>query len=116
MLIFVFALCYGLDEFYTVAKIIPTEQQEIFKLTKLETKVLGLLKKENIKEIRIRFNQQLRGEIIIESVNYANPDMLIKNVHDILERGKYSTIKIVQEDGHIKIFEEAVREKIRNIN
>jgi hypothetical protein len=105
-----------LDEFYTVAKIIPTEQQEIFKLTKLETKVLGLLKKENIKEIRIRFNQQLRGDIIIESVNYANPDLLIKNIHDILERGKYSTIKIVQEDGHLKIFEEVVREKIRNIN
>jgi hypothetical protein len=46
----------------------------------------------------------------------VNPDMLIKNVHDILERGKYSTIKIVQEDGHLKIFEEVVREKIRNIN
>jgi hypothetical protein len=39
--------------------------------------------------------------------------MVIKNVNEILERGKYSTIKIVQEDGHIKIFEEVVREKIK---
>ena len=73
-----------------------------------------MVKKENIKEIRIRFNQQLKGEIIIEQVNYVNPDMLLKNVHQILERGKYSTIKIVQEDGRIKIFEEVIKEKIKN--
>ena len=103
-----------LDEFYENPKIKSPEQQQICNLTKLETKVLGLLRKENIKEIKIRFNQQLRGEIIIEHVNYANPDIVIKNVNEILERGKYSTIKIVQEDGHIKIFEETVREKIKN--
>jgi uncharacterized protein YnzC (UPF0291/DUF896 family) len=103
-----------LDEFYDNPKIKPSEQQQVCNLTKLETKVLGLLRKENIKEIRIRFNQQLKGEIIIEQVNYVNPDMLLKNVHQILERGKYSTIKIVQEDGRIKIFEEVIKEKIKN--
>ena len=103
-----------LDEFYDNPKIKLAEQQQVCNLTKLETKVLGLLRKENIKEIRIRFNQQLRGEIIIEHVNYVNPDMLIKNVQDILQRGKYSTIKIVQEDGHLKIFEEVIKEKVIN--
>lgn len=103
-----------LDEFYDNPKIKLAEQQQVCNLTKLETKVLGLLRKENIKEIRIRFNQQLRGEIIIEHVNYVNPGMLIKNVQDILQRGKYSTIKIVQEDGHLKIFEEVIKEKIIN--
>jgi uncharacterized protein YnzC (UPF0291/DUF896 family) len=105
-----------LDDFYDNPKIKLAEQQQVCNLTKLETKVLGLLRKENIKEIRIRFNQQLKGEIIIEHVNYVNPDMLLKNVHQILERGKYSTIKIVQEDGRIKIFEEVIKEKIKNIN
>ena len=103
-----------LDEFYDNPKIKLAEQQQVCNLTKLETKVLGLLKKENIKEIRIRFNQQLRGEIIIEHVNYVNPAMLLKNVQDILQRGKYSTIKIVQEDGHLKIFEEVIKEKVIN--
>ena len=103
-----------LDEFYDNPKIKLAEQQQVCNLTKLETKVLGLLRKENIKEIRIRFNQQLRGEIIIEHVNYVNPGMLLKNVQDILQRGKYSTIKIVQEDGHLKIFEEVIKEKIIN--
>lgn len=103
-----------LDEFYDNPKIKIAEQQQVCNLTKLETKVLGLLRKENIKEIRIRFNQQLRGEIIIEHVNYMNPGMLLKNVQDILQRGKYSTIKIVQEDGHLKIFEEVIKEKIIN--
>ena len=103
-----------LDEFYDNPKIKLAEQQQVCNLTKLETKVLGLLRKENIKEIRIRFNQQLRGQIIIEHVNYVNPGMLLKNVQDILQRGKYSTIKIVQEDGHLKIFEEVIKEKIIN--
>lgn len=103
-----------LDEFYDNPKIKLAEQQQVCNLTKLETKVLGLLKKEDIKEIRIRFNQQLRGEIIIEHVNYVNPVMLLKNVQDILQRGKYSTIKIVQEDGHLKIFEEVIKEKVIN--
>ena len=103
-----------LDEFYDNPKIKLAEQQQVCNLTKLETKVLGLLRKENIKEIRIRFNQQLRGEIIIEHVNYVNPGMLLKNVQDILQRGKYSTIKIVQEDGHLKIFEELIKEKVIN--
>ena len=103
-----------LDEFYDNPKIKLAEQQQVCNLTKLETKVLGLLRKENIKEIRIRFNQQLRGEIIIEHVNYVNPAMLLKNVQDILQRGKYSTIKIVQEDGHLKIFEEVIKEKVIN--
>ena len=103
-----------LDEFYDNPKIKLAEQQQVCNLTKLETKVLGLLRKENIKEIRIRFNQQLRGEIIIEHVNYVNPGMLLMNVQDILQRGKYSTIKIVQEDGHLKIFEEVIKEKVIN--
>ena len=103
-----------LDEFYDNPKIKLAEQQQVCNLTKLETKVLGLLRKENINEIRIRFNQQLRGEIIIEHVNYVNPGMLLKNVQDILQRGKYSTIKIVQEDGHLKIFEEVIKEKVIN--
>ena len=103
-----------LDEFYDNPKIKLAEQQQVCNLTKLETKVLGLLRNENIKEIRIRFNQQLRGQIIIEHVNYVNPDMLLKNVQDILQRGKYSTIKIVQEDGHLKIFEEVIKEKVIN--
>ena len=103
-----------LDEFYDNPKIKLAEQQQVCNLTKLETKVLGLLRKENIKEIRIRFNQQLRGEIIIEHVNYVNPGMLLKNVQDILQRDKYSTIKIVQEDGHLKIFEEVIKEKVIN--
>ena len=103
-----------LDEFYDNPKIKLAEQQQVCNLTKLETKVLGLLRKENIKEIRIRFNQQLRGQIIIEHVNYVNPGLLLKNVQDILQRGKYSTIKIVQEDGHLKIFEEVIKEKIIN--
>ena len=103
-----------LDEFYDNPKIKLAEQQQVCNLTKLETKVLGLLRNENIKEIRIRFNQQLRGQIIIEHVNYVNPDMLLKNVQDILQRGKYITIKIVQEDGHLKIFEEVIKEKVIN--
>jgi hypothetical protein len=102
-----------LDEFYENPKIKFAEQQHISNLTKLESKVLALLRKENIKEVRIRFNQQLKGEIIIEQISYENPNKLLDNVHQILERGKFSTIKIVQEDGYIKVFEEVIKEKVK---
>lgn len=101
-----------LDEFYENPKIKLAEQQQVCNLTKLESRILAILKKEGIKEIRIRYNQQLKGVITIEQVRYLDSTILLKNLHKIIERGKYSTIKIVQEDGHIKIFEEVIKEKL----
>ena len=43
-----------LDEFYDNPKIKLAEQQQVCNLTKLETKVLGLLKKENIHQLMLQ--------------------------------------------------------------
>jgi hypothetical protein len=47
-----------LDEFYTNPKIKIEDQRKIYNLTTQESKVLDLLRKENIKEIRIKLNNK----------------------------------------------------------
>lgn len=100
-----------LDEFYDNPKIKMVEQQQIFNLTKLEVRVLELLKKEGVSHVTIKLNNKLRGEIFIESVKHHELETVHK-VSQLLCAGKFSTIKIVQEDGRVIIFEETIKFKI----
>lgn len=101
-----------LDEFYDNPKIKVADQQHIYNLTKLEARVYELLKKEGVSHVTIKLNNKLRGEIFIESVKHHELKTVHKQVSQLLGAGKYSTIKIVQEDGRVIIFEETIKNKI----
>lgn len=101
-----------LDEFYTNPKIKIDDQRKIFNLTTQESKVLELLRKENIKEIRIKLNNKDSGVILIEVVQEKNVGPVYDKVKQLLESGKFSNITLKQENGVLRLYEEVTKYKI----
>jgi hypothetical protein len=101
-----------LDEFYTNPKIKIEDQRKIYNLTTQESKVLALLRKENIKEIRIKLNNKDCGVILIEVVEEKNAGPVFDKVKHLLEKGKFSNITLKQENGVLRLYEEVTKYKI----
>ncbi len=101
-----------LDEFYTNPKIKIEDQRKIYNLTTQESKVLDLLRKENIKEIRIKLNNKDCGVILIEVVEEKNAGPVFDKVKHLLEKGKFSNITLKQENGVLRLYEEVTKYKI----
>lgn len=101
-----------LDEFYTNPKIKIDDQRKIYNLTTQESKVLELLRKENIKEIRIKLNNKDSGVILIEVVEEKNVGPVYDKVKQLLESGKFSNITLKQENGVLRLYEEVTKYKI----
>lgn len=101
-----------LDEFYSNVNIKTMDQKEIFNLTTQETKVLELLRKEGIKEIRIRLTNKPKGEIIIDTIEQKSIVKLKKEVSGLLTKGKFQDIRIYAEDGHLLLYEETNKIKV----
>lgn len=101
-----------LDEFYTNPKIKIDDQRKIYNLTTQESKVLDLLRKENIKEIRIKLNNKDCGVILIEVVEEKNAGPVFDKVKHLLEKGKFSNITLKQENGVLRLYEEVTKYKI----
>ncbi len=101
-----------LDEFYTNPKIKIDDQRKIYNLTTQESKVLELLRKENIKEIRIKLNNKDSGVILIEVVEEKNIGPVYDKVKQLLESGKFSNITLKQENGLLRLYEEVTKYKI----
>lgn len=101
-----------LDEFYTNPKIKIDDQKKIYNLTTQESKVLELLRKENIKELRIKLNNKDCGVILIEVVEEKNVGPIYAKVKQLLESGKFSNITLKQENGVLRLYEEVTKYKI----
>lgn len=101
-----------LDEFYTNPKIKIDDQRKIYNLTTQESKVLELLRRENIKEIRIKLNNKDSGVILIEVVEEKNVGPVYDKVKQLLESGKFSNITLKQENGVLRLYEEVTKYKI----
>lgn len=101
-----------LDEFYTNPKIKIDDQRKIYNLTTQESKVLELLRKENIKEMRIKLNNKDSGVILIEVVEEKNVGPVYDKVKQLLESGKFSNITLKQENGVLRLYEEVTKYKI----
>lgn len=101
-----------LDEFYTNPKIKIDDQKKIYNLTTQESKVLELLRKENIKELRIKLNNKDCGVILIEVVEEKNIGPVYDKVKQLLESGKFSNITLKQENGVLRLYEEVTKYKI----
>ncbi len=101
-----------LDEFYTNPKIKIDDQKKIYNPTTQESKVLELLRKENIKELRIKLNNKDCGVILIEVVEEKNIGPVYDKVKQLLESGKFSNITLKQENGVLRLYEEVTKYKI----
>jgi hypothetical protein len=101
-----------LDEFYINKRIKEKHFQTIFRLTEKETKVIALLRKEGVKEIRIRIEDKLKGAIMIEVIEKKNVTSMEAKIRNLLKKGDYKDIRIVSEDGRLKLFEEITKIKI----
>ena len=101
-----------LDEFYTNPKIKIDDQKKIYNLTTQESKVLELLRKENIKELRIKLNNKDCGVILIEVVEEKNIGPVYDKIKQLLESGKFSNITLKQENGVLRLYEEVTKYKI----
>lgn len=94
-----------LNDFLADEKIKPSSVQAIFGLTEKETIVLELLRKEGIKELRIRFNKKMKGELLIEVVEEKQVAIIKSKVEKLLAKGKVQDIRLYAEDGNLKFAE-----------
>lgn len=90
-----------LNDFLTDEKIKPASVQTIFGLSEKETKILELLKKEGIKELRIRFNKKMKGELLIEVVEEKQVATLKSKVEKLLVKRKVQDIRLYAENGNL---------------
>jgi DNA-binding transcriptional MerR regulator len=104
-----------LDEFFLSPKIKEEDWQRLFKLTKAEKQIVQLLRKENIKELRVKFNlSNKKGTLMVEVVQTGNLEKMKNKLNGILEKGKFKQIKIQTENNKLVFVEETTKIKIDN--
>ena len=101
-----------LNEFYTNPRIKEIHIKDIFRLTDKETKILMLLRKEGVKEVRVRMGNMGKGIIMVEIVEVKDISKIRSRLQGILDKEKYQNIKISSEKGNILYFEETTKIKI----
>ncbi len=101
-----------LDEFYTSEKIKISEIKDIFQLTEKEAKILAMLKREGLKEIRIRMNNKGKGELLVELIEEKQIDIMKDKVERLLKKDEIQDIRIKTEKGRLLYFEETTKLKI----
>lgn len=104
-----------LEEFFLSPKIKEEDWQRLFKLTKAEKQIVQLLRKENIKELRVKFNlSNKKGALMVEVVETGNLEKMKNKLNGILEKGKFKQVKIQTEDNKLVFVEETTKIKIEN--
>ena len=101
-----------MDEFYTSKEITSSEIKEIFLLSEKEAKILKILRKEGLKEIRIRMNKKGKGELLVELIEEKELDIVKDRVEQLLKKDMIQDIRIYSEKGRILLFEETTKLKI----
>ncbi len=101
-----------LDEFYINPRIKETHIQDIFKLSDKETKILSLLRKEGVKEVRVRIGSGGKGLVMVEVVEEKNINSVKEKIKAILDKEKVQNIKISNFEGNLLLFEETTKIKL----
>ncbi len=104
-----------LEEFFQSPKVKDDDWQKLFKLSKAERKILELLRKESISELRVKFNlKQQKGVLMIEVVEKADVNEMQHKLNSILEKGKFKQIKIQTEGKNLVFVEQTTKHRITN--
>ena len=105
-----------MNSFFNNDKVKEDDLHRLFKLSKAERKIITLLRKEGIKELRVKFSQaQKKGTLMIEVVETSDLKEIEKKVHGILEKEKFKQITIATEGNQIVFVEQTTKLKV-NIN
>jgi DNA-binding transcriptional MerR regulator len=104
-----------LSEFFQSPKVKEDDWQKLFKLSKAERKILELLRKENINELRVKFNlKQQKGVLMVEVIEKTDVNEMQKKLNSLLEKGKFKQIKIQTEGKNLVFVEQTTKHKIIN--
>lgn len=101
-----------LDGFYTSESIKPKDIKAIFNLTEKELKVVELLRKEGIREIKIRLTDSQRGQLLIETLEQKTLPALESRIASLLKKNEFQNIRLYAEKGHLLLFEETKKIKL----
>ncbi len=101
-----------LDGFYSNESIKTKDIKAIFNLTEKELKVLELLRKEGIKEIKIRLTDTQRGQILIETLEQKSLPALESKIASLLKKNEFQNIRFYAEKGNLLLFEETKKIKL----
>lgn len=101
-----------LDEFYENPRIKETHIKDLFRLTDKEMKVLAILRKEGIKEVRVRFGNEGKGIVLVEVVEEKNINSVKEELKAIIDKEKVQNIRISQFEGNLLLFEETTKIKL----
>ena len=103
------------DSYFQNEKISEEDYQRTFKLTKAERQIIQLLRKEGVKEVRVRFNQQRKkGILTVEIVENADLNTMKGKLNGILEKGKFKQVVIQTEGNNLVFVEQTTKLKIEN--
>ncbi len=100
-----------LNEFYKNPRIKETHIKDIFRLTDKETKILELLKKKGVKEVRVRLGDNGKGVVMIEVVEEKNINLMKEKIQAILDKEKVQNIRISNFEGNLLLYEETTKMK-----
>jgi len=101
-----------LDEFYENPRIKETHIKDLFRLTDKEMKVLAILRKEGIKEVRVRFGNEGKGIVLVEVVEEKNINSVKEKLKAIIDKEKVQNIRISHFEGNLLLFEETTKIKL----
>ena len=103
------------DSYFQNEKISEEDYQRTFKLTKAERQIIQLLRKEGVKEVRVRFNQQRKkGILTVEIVENVDLNTMKGKLNGILEKGKFKQVVIQTEGNNLVFVEQTTKLKIEN--
>lgn len=103
------------ESYFQSEKISEEDYQRTFKLTKAERQIIQLLRKEGVKEVRVRFNQQRKkGILTVEIVENADLNTMKGKLNGILEKGKFKQVIIQTEGNNLVFVEQTTKLKIEN--
>ena len=101
-----------LDEFYDNPKIKSADYKSIFLLREKEKRVFDLLRKDGVKELKVKFDLNGKGMILVEVKEQKSVIEMNDKIHKILSGEKYKDIRIVTENNKIVLCEVVTKTKL----
>ncbi len=106
-------LAIVLSEFEENEKVKQSDIQALFQLNEREVKILSLIRRDGIKEVRIRLNKTNgKAMFLVEVVEEKNIALTQSKIEKILKKGEFKDYRISTQDGNLVLFEETTKIKI----
>ena len=104
-----------LDGFYNSDKIKVSEKATMLHLSENEVKVVGFLRKEGVKEVRVKMNAQNgTGITLIEVVEEKNINEMKNKVEKLIQKGKFQNFRVYIANGNVIHIEETTQHKVKS--